>query len=188
MKWESPFKLLCIARLIKYKDIDFLINALYRFKQKYKNIDWNLDIIGAGPELNNLKFLVKNEMRNKISFLESLSFDKTINQLNKAHIAIVPSRFEGWAKVINEAWITNTLPLVVNEGNASHVVKLGKNAGLVYEHNYDSFSETLKLAFSLKEDYVRSVIKNGQNASSNMCLEDYKNKIEYQIENTFVNF
>ena len=142
LSWKTPFKLICVARLIKHKDIDFLINALSSFDEKYKNINWTLDIVGTGPELNNLNSLVKkNELRHKIVFLGSLSFNKTIDQLYKAHIAIVPSRFEGWAKVINEAWMTNTVHLVVSEGNASHVVKLGKNAGLVYDYNYDSFSE-----------------------------------------------
>ena len=84
--------------------------------------------------------------------------------------------------------MTNTVPLVVSEGNASHVVKLGKNAGLVYDYNYDSFSEKLKLALSLKEEYIRSIFKNGQSATMKMCLEDYKNKIKYQIENTFIKF
>ena len=189
LSWKTPFKLICVARLIKHKDIDFLINALSSFDEKYKNINWTLDIVGTGPELNNLKSLVKkNELRHKIVFLGSLSFNKTIDQLYKAHIAIVPSRFEGWAKIINEAWMTNTVPLVVSEGNASHVVKLGKNAGLVYDYNYDSFSEKLKLALSLKEEYIRSIFKNGQSATMKMCLEDYKNKIKYQIENTFIKF
>lgn len=61
------YRLLHIGRLVKWKNVDLLIESTKKLKEKYPNVE--LDIVGTGPELESLKKLVdKIEANHYIRF------------------------------------------------------------------------------------------------------------------------
>lgn len=177
--WEPPFTLLCVGRLFVYKDFDFVITGLTLFKIQHPEVKWHLNIIGDGAEKSKLLELVsKGNITKNVSFHGALDFNTVLEFYHKSHIAIMPGRYEGWGKVINEAWATNTIPLVVNEGNAPYVVKMGGNAGVLYEHDKQLFSDKLFELVNYSNNEIKSLSKLGREANYGMTLESFQKGIK----------
>ncbi len=82
---------LFIGRLIDYKGLDVLLQALERYKDI--NSKFKLDILGTGTEEKRLKSLVKNlKLTNHVNFLGFVGFDKKIEYLQKADCMFVTSK------------------------------------------------------------------------------------------------
>ena len=67
---EKNFKetnFLIVSRLVKHKNIDLIIKSLYNLKNKY-SLDFNLDIVGEGPERSNLNDLINHLNLEKNNF------------------------------------------------------------------------------------------------------------------------
>ena len=96
----DKYQIIVIAQCIRRKGIDLLLRALKRLGDKR----WQLKIIGDGIERNNLKNLsTKLKLQDQIDFLGSLSNEKAMELLGKSDLLVLPSRFDGWGAVVNEA-------------------------------------------------------------------------------------
>jgi glycosyltransferase involved in cell wall biosynthesis len=103
-------KLIMVARFEEPKDQYFLINALAELP---KNLDWRLDLIGDGPNLQKCKDLTKSkQLDNKITF-HGQSF-KVQEFLNQADIFILISKYEGFPLTILEA-MRASLPIIASD-------------------------------------------------------------------------
>ena len=104
---HSPV-LLCVARLSDEKNLKRLITA---FKMSELSVNWRLQIIGSGPSELVLKQLAANEER--VEILEWIQYDTLPNYYQKASAFILPSVFEPWGLVVNEA-MASSLPILVS--------------------------------------------------------------------------
>ncbi|MDC0324455.1 glycosyltransferase [Akkermansiaceae bacterium] len=178
LKWEMPFQLLCVGRLFIFKDFDFVIKGLAFFSRKFPDLLWSLTIVGEGNERENLENQIREyNLSDKIMLIGARSFDDLLEIYAQSHISIIPGRYEGWCKVINESWATQTIPLVVNEGNAPYILEFGEGAGLKYDHQEAAFARSLELAFQLNERQRISIIEKGLRANEKMSLENFQKDI-----------
>lgn len=109
---DNYYRFTFIGQLIVRKGIDNLINALS--KVKYQN--WHLNIIGDG--------VLKNELIKRVKILglnEKITFNGTKNNqevmtflTNYSDYLILPSRFDGWGAVVNEA-LSRGVKVITNE-------------------------------------------------------------------------
>lgn len=103
-------KLIMVARFENQKDQYFLINTLAELP---KNLDWRLDLIGDGPNLQKCKDLTKSkQLDNKVIF-HGQSF-KVQEFLNQADIFILISKYEGFPLTILEA-MRASLPIIASD-------------------------------------------------------------------------
>ena len=95
-------RIISIARLHYIKGIEFGILAIRELIQK--DIKVSYSIIGDGPQMEYLRYLVKREnMENVVSFLGSLSPDDVHRELLKANILLHPHMVEGLSNTMLEA-------------------------------------------------------------------------------------
>ena len=107
---NSVPRLIMVARFENQKDQYFLINTLAELP---KNLDWRLDLIGDGPNLQKCKDLTKfKQLDNKVIF-HGQSF-KVQEFLNQADIFILISKYEGFPLTILEA-MRASLPIVASD-------------------------------------------------------------------------
>lgn len=113
---KKPVKprLITVSRLIKRKGIEFLIKAL-------KGLDFELDIIGEGPELNNLKQLAK-EVNSKVNFLGYVKHDDLPKYYQKASIFVLPSLYEGMSNSVLEAMASGLPIITTNTGGTQELI------------------------------------------------------------------
>ncbi|OVE80040.1 hypothetical protein BVY02_01585 [bacterium J17] len=100
----------CIAvgRLVPIKRLDIAIRAIHQLKER--NISCNLQLVGSGPEEQNLRALVsKLSLEKEVSFLGFQT--DALEIMNKANCLLITSDSEGIPSVLLEALSLN-LPVV----------------------------------------------------------------------------
>ena len=155
---SSPFKknlnLICIGRLVKSKNIDWLLYALNNLlnlnkKNKYFK-DIILRIVGHGPEIISLNKKVKKyNLINNIKFYGHVSEKKKMMLLTKSHYNLVPA-YSAYNLPVLES-IRMGIPVVINELcrmnellKNNELVKTTKNSQLNFSKCLSEFIEMFK--------------------------------------------
>lgn len=130
----NDYKIIVIAQCIKRKGIDILIKTL----SNLIDLNWNLQIIGDGYYRENLiretKFF---QLEKKISFLGSKQNKEAMKFLLESDLLILPSRFDGWGSVINEA-LMRGIPVVASNKCGAACLLDNMKRGSVFNLNDNS--------------------------------------------------
>ncbi len=121
----KTFKILNVGNHHGYKNQELLINAV----SKLKFNDWELHLIGKGPETKKLMELTqKLNLTNKISFLYSV--DSYLHYYNYS-IFVSTSNLEGFPNVILEAMV-HKLPVISSDCKSGPREILAPNSDFEY--------------------------------------------------------
>lgn len=138
---SEPFELVFVGRLIPWKAVDFTINAVDLARKN--GVDVRLNILGDGPEHENLNKLVETlQLEDFITFLGFLPQTECAKYLNLADALILNSLYECGGAVVLEA-MSMGLPVIAADwgGPADY---LNKDSGvLVSPSPRGGFSERL---------------------------------------------
>lgn len=156
IKKLDKLRFITAANFIKRKNIHILLNAF----AKFASYDFELKVVGDGPELKNLqKLSIKLNLQNKIHFTGKLTHEKVLEEMKTAQIFILPS--------INE-----TLGLVYLEAAACGCLCIGtKNTGIdgIFNDNINCFlceptvlgvQKVLDKTFRLTNDDFKNLLTN----------------------------
>jgi len=98
----SRRRFLFSGRFVALKRIDLLIDAFAQLADKLVN--WDLLIAGDGPLEAELKARVPTSLQQRIMWTGYLGSPKRMSALYKlADVLVLPSEYEAWALVVNEA-------------------------------------------------------------------------------------
>ena len=135
--------LLFIGRLSDVKGIDVLLKS---YKEIVKSqTDILLIIVGSGPEEKKLKEIVDcYNLKNNIIFTGRLDGVELYSWYNVGQIFILPSRFEPFGAVVNEALIAGNY-VIVSDAVGSKFL-LNEDNGLIFPNeDYEQLSHQLKI-------------------------------------------
>lgn len=119
---QAKSVLLCVARFAREKNISMLISA---FKQSVMpQHGWQLNIVGGGQLHQKLKAMADNN----IELLPWQTHDRMPQVYATAKIFVLPSIFEPWGLVVNEAMAAQ-LPIVLSDAVGSSPDLLGAENG-----------------------------------------------------------
>lgn len=91
---ENNYQLLYAGRLVKLKNLDFLLNVFHKILLKTKK-DLILKIIGQGPEEEKLKAKSeKLEIKDRVIFEKRLSPQEIFKEIQKSYLCVLPSLTE----------------------------------------------------------------------------------------------
>ena len=93
---------LFVGRISNEKNIDFLLQLAIKFKEA--NSDILIKIIGSGPELDRLNSEIRILNLSNILFVGSVNWENLGEYYSKSLGLILPSFFEPWGMVANEAF------------------------------------------------------------------------------------
>lgn len=109
-KYINP-TICCVSRLVPYKDVDILLQAVALVKKQIPDI--NCLVIGKGPERLKLNQLVQNlEIQKNVKFVKNINYQELITKLKSSHVFCLPSRIEGFGLATIEA-MASKLPYVI---------------------------------------------------------------------------
>jgi glycosyltransferase involved in cell wall biosynthesis len=143
----TPFKIITVGRLVPWKQIDKLLEAVARCE----NI--GLVIVGKGPEHHNLQTLARAlGVGDRIYFAGGRGKHETIALMKACDLFVLNSTYEGFPHVVLEA-MTIGLPVVATSvGGTPEVVRDGENGRLISPSATNVLAEILmKLATSEAE-------------------------------------
>jgi glycosyltransferase involved in cell wall biosynthesis len=132
---NKKYILLYVGGLIKRKNVDKIIRALYHLKNE-KKLDAGLLIVGQGPEFKKLyKLTLKLNLKNDIKFIGWVPFHKIANYYLASDIFVFPAEKEPWGLVINEA-LEAGIPVVTSKDvGASELIIDGINGIVINKIN-----------------------------------------------------
>ncbi len=108
---RNEYKIVYIGQLIQRKRIDLLLKALSHIG----HLNWSLDIIGSGPLREPLiKLSTGLGIADKVHFQPAMSNIDAMKVLDSSDLLVLPSRFDGWGVVINEALLRG-VPVVCSD-------------------------------------------------------------------------
>ena len=104
-------KFIFVGKLIQRKGIDILVSLIKYLQQKYTN--WEFLIIGDGELKKTILDLCENEIR--VEYIENINDPLQMKtKFDDNHILFLPSYFDGWGAVVNEA-LSSCCSLLLSE-------------------------------------------------------------------------
>lgn len=143
---KDEFTFLYVGRIVECKNINTLLKA---FSHRFKNSgNVQLNIVGDGELLTAFKKEYKDV--NNIRFMGKLFGKELTAQYHEADVFVLPSSYEPWGLVVNEAMCAS-LPVIVSDlvGAAYDMVE-GHDTGCVFR--YDNAEELAQCMLRLYED------------------------------------
>jgi len=170
-------KVLYVGRLSIEKNIENAIKACF-------NLGLQLDIIGEGDQIENLKEVVKSLNAN-VNWLGIFPNSELPNILNNYKYFILPSFWEGLPKSLLEAMSCGLICIGNNTTGINEIISHGVNGFLSPEPDHNSLTMTLRLAISSDHSKISTSAINF--IKDNYSLESIAEKERHIFNSLFKN-
>jgi glycosyltransferase involved in cell wall biosynthesis len=174
--FEKPFELVFIGRLDKEKGVPELARALQAAPDSKIS---RVHIIGVGP----LKSSLEDIQRIKtfpILFHGWLPGGEIRSLLSSSNFLLLPSRSEGFPKVIAEAFCYGCIPVCSDVGSIPQYVDEG-NGFLWKSKGLETFGDVLQMALDTRADKLSELAKNGHTLASRFSYEAYLQSLQERV-------
>lgn len=132
---HQPIRLICVARLVKTKKIDQLIQAVVRH-----NLPVKLTVVGFGPQESRLKKLAKG----KVAFLKNLQRADLIKLLSQSDLFCLPSVVEGFGIATIEAMACGIPAVLADIPINREITKAGRGTVFFEPGNITDLAKQIK--------------------------------------------
>lgn len=113
------FEILFVGRLVELKRVDLLLRSVRSLYSQ--NI--RLSIIGDGPERKNLQILAEElGILDLVQWCGVLPQEDVRRHMSNASLLVLPSRYDGWGAVVNEALMAGTPVICTSSCGASDLI------------------------------------------------------------------
>ncbi len=170
--YKNKLNFIVISRLVKFKNIGFLIKAFKEFPE------FNLHIYGTGPEENNFRKYISEYNLNNIYIYGQKKRNEVLKALINSDCFIQISSTEGMSFSVLEA-LSLRKPMILS--NIDPNFETAKSAAIyVNQTSFTQVCEALKL---FKSDKIKKLISNNANLISkkfydkNLSLNSYYNQL-----------
>jgi glycosyltransferase involved in cell wall biosynthesis len=103
--------LIYLGQCAHRKGIDIALRALAGMTR----LMWRLSVIGSGPEEEQWRQLAEQlGIGTRVCFTSALPYEKAMAELAKSDLLLLPSRYDGWGAVVNEALMAG-VPVVCSD-------------------------------------------------------------------------
>ncbi|MBU0597837.1 glycosyltransferase family 4 protein [Patescibacteria group bacterium] len=163
---KNDFSVCSVTRLVDYKRVIDLLHAVALVKNKFPDVKCN--IIGSGPELNNLKNAVKKlKIELNVNFLGFVDeYREVISEIKKSNVFCLTSTVEGFGIVIAEAMACGTPVVATDISPIREVTKNGQGAILFKPKDVQALSKAIIKIFGDRQ-IANDLSKKGKEISLN---------------------
>lgn len=117
-----PGHILFVGRLSPEKGVDILLRAACVLLKQGMSI--KISIVGDGLDRERLNRMVKQlEIVDHVEFVGALPYDEVLSWYEKGHVLVLPSRSEGWGKVLLEAMSFGMVCIATDTGPIPWMLK-----------------------------------------------------------------
>lgn len=112
-------QLLFVGSLIRRKGLDILLTALSQLREH----DWLLNVVGSGGEQKALsQMATRLGLGARVAFLGTVPNGVARDRIGEADVLLLPSRYDGWGAVVNEALMRGTPVICSNSCGAADLI------------------------------------------------------------------
>ena len=139
----ETFEILSVGYLLQRKGLDLVIKALSELAKMNLSTQINLNILGDGPQLNNLQKMVADFGLKNVNFLGFVENSKVSQFYQQADVFVSMSRGESWGQMYLEAMACG-LPIITTENTGSlEIIENGETGFLVPKESVESLVEKI---------------------------------------------
>lgn len=139
------FRLMFAGQLIRRKRVEWLIEALANAAER----DFELLIVGAGPEELSLRALAASTVGDRVRWLGTLPLSEVPGVMAQADCLVLPSVHDGWGAVVSEALIVGTPVICSDTCGAAGVVRASGAGGVFPRDDAEAFRGLLDVQLRL---------------------------------------
>ena len=127
-----------VGSLSSWKNPLSIIHAFSNLKDDTVFKKWEIKFIGNGELRNKLyKEIEKNKFQKQIILLGTIPQQEIPSYLYKADVLILPSLYDGWGAVVNEALQAGCFVICSDACGACTLLKMNPNLGLIFKAGND---------------------------------------------------
>ncbi|GAA4815441.1 glycosyltransferase [Litoribaculum gwangyangense] len=172
--YNSHLKFVFIGSLVRGKRPLLAIKVIEALYKKGKEVQ--LDIYGEGGLKDELKHYVKENHLNKIIKFQGNKEKEVIKEvLKEVHFLILPSKSEGWPKVVAEAMFFGAIPISTSISCVPFMLDYGKRGILIEPKLKDATNKILK--HLSEEDVLKRMSKLALNWSQKYTTNTFEIEI-----------
>ena len=175
--FDQKLRIVFAGRMEEAKGIDLLMEVLKELTQDRFG-EWVF--IGDGPLKESLMKLIY-ELGISAKFPGFLSQTEVHTYLETADILILPSKSEGFPKIVAEAWNYKVIPIVSPVGSLPHYIVNGKNGFMMEEVSINSLSHSFKDFLNCSSTELKEISENGHSTSHLFTFEHYSQKLKKEV-------
>ena len=166
---KENLKMVFVGSLTRNKNVISILKAL----SVIQNDTVSLDIVGDGTERKRLeKFVIDKNVPN-VSFHGNLPMKEVLTVMNSADVLVLPSRYDGWGAVVNEALQLGLYVVCSNHCGSKTLIE-NEQIGVIF-CSYRRLLSQLRYIVHNKEKVKngRSYRKRWADRISGECLSKY---------------
>jgi glycosyltransferase involved in cell wall biosynthesis len=175
--FDNKLRVIFAGRIEAAKGIDLFMKVLETLPQDHFK-EWIF--IGEGPMKEPLQKLI-NELNINATFPGFVSQSEVHSYLAKAHILILPSKSEGFPKIVAESWNYQVIPLVSPVGSLPHYLEHGKNGFMMANVSQDSLNLAFEQLLKMTPKELTEIAKNGQELAHKFTFEYYYRHLQKEV-------
>ncbi len=150
-------RFLIVSRLVRQKNIDLVIKSFDVLRNKY-SLEFNLQIIGTGPEYENIKTLIENLNLNDSINLVGTKFGEELETYYKnSNYLLQISSYEGMSHTILEAMNHGLVVITSKFGGNYELIGKNKLGYLVEPIEVDQIVNTINYVIKDNEKKVKAL-------------------------------
>ena len=178
-KFDSPFNLIFVGRIDAAKGVDILIDFIRVINKK--DIGF-FHVVGEG-ELGGKFENVLNEEGIPNKFYGNLTQVELFEILKISHCILLPSKSEGFPKVLAEAMNFGCISLASNVGSIAHFIQNQVSGFILDEISERGLNESWQNFLNLNSEAKLTFAQNGFEVSQKFSFDNYLHNLKIKIFN-----
>ena len=176
-KFDSPLNLIFVGRIDAAKGVDILIDFIGKLNSAEISF---VHVVGEGELIRDFeKTLNSHGILNK--FYGNLTQVELFEILKKTHCILLPSKSEGFPKVLAEAMNFGCIPIASNVGSIAHYIKDGESGIILNDITVNCLKDAWSNFIKLGHDEMEAIAQNGFEVSQNFTFESYLYNLKSKI-------
>ena len=173
--YKKKVEFLFIGTLSKGKDPKYALQLVEKLRRE--GVEASLAIYGDGFLMDDLKRYIKeNALYEYITLYGNQSMEVVKTALQKAHFLVLPSKSEGWPKVVAEAMFWGCIPIVTRVSCVPWMLGDGKR-GVFLEKNPENDLKKIRVLIE-KSDDLEIMAEDAADWSRQFTIESFKTAIK----------
>lgn len=169
-QWKDDvIRLVFAGEFAPYKNIDVIINALAKVKDRSK---FHLDLIGAGamePALRRL--IVNNNMTETVTFYNSMFKSELLSKFRTSDVFVMASSHLSFGLSYLEAMSQGCIPLCVEDERIDGIIQNGVNGYILKAKDVDALAKKLDDIAELSASKLSVISEAAVETASNLTEE-----------------
>ena len=177
--FESPYRFLFVGSLSKGKDPLYAVQLVEQLLQK--GIKCTLDFFGEGVERESIQAYILSQNLEKSIVLHGNQTAELVERVYKeSHFLILPSKSEGWPKVVAEAMFWGLVPIVTTISCVPWMLGKGSR-GILIKKNLGQDVKLINEVI-LQPSLLKKMSKEAQQWSQEYTLDTFEEEIKKLLE------